>query len=342
MRILLAALAVAAVSPARPAIVWKPIPFSAERRAETVQYARRHYGLGTWRLVHPRVIVEHYTASTTFSSAWNTFASDVPDAELHELPGTCAHFVIDRDGTIYQLVPLTTMCRHTVGLNWTAIGIEHVGTSDASILSNPAQMRASLRLTLWLMHRFGISLPNVIGHAESLTSPYHRERYAPWRCQTHGDWQHADMTRLPRAAAGPGEERARCGVPRRRPGGLAVLSALKRSAFTADETKQMRTFLAATATLLLVGLAHAAAGSSAPPSAAVKAKDAEAARVLAQVNALDRRFGAVVDAWDGAKVQLAATEKQLAINRAELSSAKVRSRIAQQRAARLAGHDLRG
>ena len=32
------------------------------------------------------------------------FAADVPDAELHELPGTCAHFVVDRDGTIYQLV----------------------------------------------------------------------------------------------------------------------------------------------------------------------------------------------------------------------------------------------
>ena len=63
------------------------------------------------------MIVEHYTASTTFSSAWNTFARDAPDVELHELPGTCAHFVIDRDGTIYQLVPLTTMCRHTVGLN---------------------------------------------------------------------------------------------------------------------------------------------------------------------------------------------------------------------------------
>ena len=33
----------------------------------------------------------------------------------------------------------------------------------------------------------------MIGHAESLTSPYHRELYAPWRCQTHADWQHADM-----------------------------------------------------------------------------------------------------------------------------------------------------
>ncbi len=193
MRIL-AALLLALVAPAQPPIVQKPIPFGKERRAETAAYAKRHYGLNTWRLTNPHVIVEHYTASTTFASAWNTFASDTPDVELHELPGTCAHFVIDRDGTIYQLVPLTIMCRHTVGLNWTAIGIEHVGTSDAQILSNPRQLAASLRLTLWLMHRYAISLPNVIGHSESLTSSYHHERYAPWRCQTHADWTHADMT----------------------------------------------------------------------------------------------------------------------------------------------------
>lgn len=192
MRIL-ALLLVAVAVPARPPIVAKPIPFGAQRRAETAQYAARHYGLHTWRLTHPHVIVEHYTANDSLSATWNTFASDAPDPELHERPGTCAHFVVDRDGTIYQLVPLTTICRHTVGLNWTAIGIEHVGTSDAQILHDPRQLQASLRLTLWLMHRYGISLPNVIGHNESLTSPYHRERYAPWRCQTHGDWVHADM-----------------------------------------------------------------------------------------------------------------------------------------------------
>ena len=186
-------LALALLVAPRPTIVQKPIPFPPARRAETAAYAKRHYGLDTWRLRSPHVIVEHYTATTSFSAAWNTFAADAPDAELGELPGTCAQFVIDRDGTIYQLVPLSTICRHTVGLNWTAIGIEHVGTSDASILGNPRQLHASLSLTLWLMGRFGISLPNVIGHAESLTSRYHRERYAPWRCQTHGDWQHADM-----------------------------------------------------------------------------------------------------------------------------------------------------
>ena len=61
--------------------------------------------------------------------------------------------------------------------------------------ADPAQLRASLALTAWLAHRFHIALRNVIGHAESLSSPFHRERYAPWRRQTHGDWSHADMER---------------------------------------------------------------------------------------------------------------------------------------------------
>jgi N-acetylmuramoyl-L-alanine amidase len=186
------ALVAALLVPTKPHIVWKPIPFGAKRKAEMARYAERHYGIHSY-VLKPRVIVEHVTATPTFSSAYNTFAADVPDAELHSLPGTCAHFIVDTDGTIYQLVPLDVICRHTVGLNSTAIGIEHVGTSDAEILQNPAQMRASLRLTAWLMQRFHIHLGNVIGHAESLTSPYHHELDPAWRCQTHSDWQPADM-----------------------------------------------------------------------------------------------------------------------------------------------------
>ena len=73
----------------KPHIVWDPIPFGAKRKAEMVAYVRRHYGSfmhPTWRLVDPHVIVIHYTDGPTFSSAWNTFADDVPDSELHELP----------------------------------------------------------------------------------------------------------------------------------------------------------------------------------------------------------------------------------------------------------------
>jgi N-acetylmuramoyl-L-alanine amidase len=190
--VLALALALALVAPPKPHIVWKPIPFGASRVAETVAYSRRHYGMPTATL-KPRAIVEHVTATSTFASAYNTFRADVPDAELHELPGTCAHFIVDRDGTIYQLVRLDRICRHTVGLNWAAIGIEHVGVSDAQVLGDAAQMRASLALTLWLMSRYHIGLANVIGHNESLTSPLHKELYAPWRCQTHADWKRADM-----------------------------------------------------------------------------------------------------------------------------------------------------
>jgi N-acetyl-anhydromuramyl-L-alanine amidase AmpD len=192
----------------KPRIVWDPIPFGAKRKAEMAAYVRRHYGSfmrPTWRLVHPRVIVIHYTDGPSFQSAWNTFAEDVPDSELHELPGTCAHFVVGTHGTIDQLVSLGTMCRHTVGLNWTSIGIEHVGYSDAQILGDRRQISASLRLVRWLRCRFGIPIADVIGHNESLSSPYHHEDVPSLRTQTHDDWTHADMRiyrRRLRAAGG--------------------------------------------------------------------------------------------------------------------------------------------
>jgi N-acetylmuramoyl-L-alanine amidase len=178
---------------ARPHIVAKPIPFGHRRKREMAAYAKRHYGIHSYRLRNPHVIVEHYTAGTSFSSAYNTFARDTRDVELHELPGVCSHFVIDTDGTVYQLVPLGIMCRHTVGLNYTAIGIEHVGTSDAAVMRNRRVLRSSLALTRWLRCTNGIAVKDVIGHNESLSSPYHMERVRRLRTQTHGDMRRASM-----------------------------------------------------------------------------------------------------------------------------------------------------
>jgi N-acetylmuramoyl-L-alanine amidase len=179
--------------PARPVIIQSPIPFGPKRKAEMVRYAVRHYGLITYRLIDPHVIVIHYTETPDFQATYDTFAPDVPDNELHELPNTCAHFVVDADGVIHQLVPLGIMCRHTVGLNWTAIGIEHVGYSDAEVLDRPRQMRASLRLVRWLRCRFHIPVAEVIGHNESLSSLYHHENVRLLRNQTHSDFDHIDM-----------------------------------------------------------------------------------------------------------------------------------------------------
>jgi hypothetical protein len=177
----------------RPRIVRRLIPFPPKRKRQMAAYSERHYGERTWRLTHPRVIVEHWAETGSASSVYNTFAPDIPDPELHELPNVCAHFVVSGSGRIYQLVSLRIRCRHTVGLNWTAIGIEHTGFSDAEVLDDRAQMHASLRLTRYLRCRFQIKVRNVIGHAESLSSPYHRERVRSLRTQTHGDWRHSSM-----------------------------------------------------------------------------------------------------------------------------------------------------
>ena len=144
------------------------------------------------------MIVQHFTGSRSFRSAWETFAANAPDVELHERPGVCAHFIVARDGTIHQLVALSVMCRHTIGLNWTAVGIEHVGTSDRDVLSNKRQLAASLRLTRWLQGRLGIRTRDVIGHAESLSSPYHRERIRALARRTHGDFRRPAMRRYRR------------------------------------------------------------------------------------------------------------------------------------------------
>lgn len=200
-----------AVEALRPVIHQWPIPFGAARKREMAAYSLLHYGEDTYVLSQPKVIVEHYTETATAQEAFNTFAPDIPDSEFHALPNTCAHFLVEPSGRIDQLVSLSIRCRHTTGLNWTAIGIENVGFSDQEILADHAQITASLHLTRWLRCRYAITLSNVIGHNESLSSPYHHDRVPAYQHQTHSDWSHADMNRyrgllarLPCATSGTG------------------------------------------------------------------------------------------------------------------------------------------
>jgi N-acetylmuramoyl-L-alanine amidase len=176
-----------------PRIVRDMIPFGVERKQQMRAYALRHYGIDSFHIVGPHLIIWHYTESATFQSVWNTFADDVPDVEYHALPQVCAHFVIDPKGTIYQLVALNIMCRQVVGLDYTAIGIENVGFSDQQVIADRAQYHAGLELTRWLRCKFKLPVKDVIGHNESLSSPYYVEHVASWRGQTHLDFNHKDM-----------------------------------------------------------------------------------------------------------------------------------------------------
>lgn len=177
--------------PAKPKIIWKPIKFDYQRKRDMAAYSKRHYGTAEYKLTNPKVIVEHMTAGYTWKDAWSTFNNNQPN--LGEMPGTCTHFIIEKNGKIYQPVSLKIRCRHAVGMNWTAIGIEHVGADGSEVLSNPKMLKASLALTRWLQCRYNIKMKNTIGHNESLQSPYHKENVAAWKNQTHADWPRDKM-----------------------------------------------------------------------------------------------------------------------------------------------------
>ena len=177
----------------QPPMTRKLIPFPEKRLKQTARYSERHYGERTWKLSRPRVIVEHYTQGPTMTSAWWTMANNTKN--LGEPPGVCTHFIVGKTGIIYRVVPTDIRCRHTIGLNQTAIGIEHVGFSSRSVFQHEKQRRASYRLTLWLMAKYDIAVRNVIGHGESLYSPLRYERYTSWRCNTHVDFSRKAMQR---------------------------------------------------------------------------------------------------------------------------------------------------
>jgi N-acetylmuramoyl-L-alanine amidase len=177
----------------KPTIHKKLIPYPQRRKREMAAYSKHHYGQYKWRLANPKLIVEHYAAAGSISAIYNTFAPDRPDVEFHQLPGVCAHFAVSATGGIYKFAPISIRCRHVVGLNHVAVGIEHVGFSDQDILGRPAQLNASLRLTQWLRCRLGLPINQVIGHNESLSSPFYKELDPRFKGQTHGDWNHSDM-----------------------------------------------------------------------------------------------------------------------------------------------------
>ena len=185
----------------QPTMTADYIPYGRERKRQMARYSERHYGRRSYELTRTKVIVLHFTATDTYQPVWNHFASNSPSRG--EYPGVCTQFVIDKDGTIYKLVRTYIRCRHAIGLNHRALGIEMVQeTGEGShwaaqqILNRRPQIRAALRLTRYLRQRFAIGMRNVIGHAMANNSPYFRDLQG-WR-NDHTDWLWRDVKQFRR------------------------------------------------------------------------------------------------------------------------------------------------
>lgn len=149
-------------------IIKKPINYSHERTLLSLEYLKNHHGINKkTTTIEPKIIVLHYTAGGTVESNFTYFNK----THLENSRGTLkkqstlnvsSQYIVDRDGTIYQLMEPNLFARHTIGLNYCAIGIENIGSKKQPLTQKQAE--ANAELVRYLKNKFNIEY--LIGHSE--------------------------------------------------------------------------------------------------------------------------------------------------------------------------------
>lgn len=127
---------------------------------------KRHGILKDTAMIEPRIIVVHYTENSSVLATFKTFNPVfLPgrlDLQSASTLNVSAQFIVSRSGGIFQLMPDNFFARHTIGLNYCAIGIENIGSSNNPL--TPAQLEANAKLIAYLKGKYAIEY--VIGHHE--------------------------------------------------------------------------------------------------------------------------------------------------------------------------------
>lgn len=180
-----------AVLRARTRLADKPIRFPPSRRRATAAYIKERYGRDDGSIgIEPRVVVLHWTGLPSLEASFaafdaETLAAGRPDVAAGGDLNVSAHYLVDRDGTAYRLMPETDMARHVIGLNLSAVGIENVGGMGGHDDLTPEQERTNA----WLVRELKERHPGIewlIGHHEYRRfegHPLWKERDAGYRTE---------------------------------------------------------------------------------------------------------------------------------------------------------------
>lgn len=101
-------------------------------------------------------IVVHYTTAGNVQSTINHFLN--PASEVS------AHYIIDKNGDIYQMVKDGDKAFHATRANRTSIGIEHVAKVGDRLTE--VQEKSSIQLIKWLMTEYKIPKENIKAHKQ--------------------------------------------------------------------------------------------------------------------------------------------------------------------------------
>ncbi len=148
-------------------IVDRPIIFDSTRVALSLEYLEKRHGIITDSInITPKIIVIHWTAIPTLERSFAAFNQPQLHSSRTVISGASilnvsAHFLVDRDGTIYRLMPENYFGRHVIGLNYCSIGIENVANGDDLPLTEQ-QFVSNVQLVNYLSAKHPIEY--LIGH----------------------------------------------------------------------------------------------------------------------------------------------------------------------------------
>ena len=148
-------------------IIDKPIKFGELREQLTLEYMESHYGIvQDSPTIEPKMVVIHWTAIPTLEKSFGAFVNTKIGDHRTKINtvsqlNVSSQFLVDLDGTIYRLMTENFMARHVIGLNHCAIGIENVGGTESTPLTEK-QLEANIWLVTYLKEKYSIDY--VIGH----------------------------------------------------------------------------------------------------------------------------------------------------------------------------------
>lgn len=158
-------------------IISKPIKYDAQRKFLTSIYRENHTGdcdhrrdgVETCVRIKPRMIVIHMTDINDLKNSFEAMNEPIISENRTDLIkrnydriNVSAHFLIDKEGTIYQLMPENYMARHAMGVNHLSIGIENVGLNKEE--PTKKQIESNIKLIKYLKSKYDIE--EIISHSE--------------------------------------------------------------------------------------------------------------------------------------------------------------------------------
>ena len=115
----------------------------------TVAYNKENYGINTYKLDTPRIIVVHYTAIDNLDATLNLFKNDNIASSRDYIKDFSSlnvgiHYVVNKDGHIFHLMPDTIVARHLIGFNHVSLGIENISKDSTDLTGEQVESDAKL------------------------------------------------------------------------------------------------------------------------------------------------------------------------------------------------------